>query len=168
LPYSAKFCFSCGHYKILSKFDIPKRRETDETQFDNMEMHPIIFLVEDDEDDIILFRDALMEVDPQIIFHFATNGLEAIKKLNLMKPSQPHFIFTDLNMPGMNGWKFLEEIKKVKNFKKIPVFILTTSKDVESKAQTLELSAADFFTKPLSGKEMENIIAYVIGILQEH
>jgi CheY-like chemotaxis protein len=131
-------------------------------------MQPIILLVEDDEDDISFFKDALLSICPDCNFLYAHNGLEAIKKLNLLKPVKPHFIFVDLNMPVMNGFEFLKEIKKVKSFTDIPTYVLTTANEPKLKEESLEAGANDFFTKPVRIEDLKILITRVTGILQEH
>lgn len=128
-------------------------------------MKPIILLVEDDEDDIAFFQDALQEVCPQCEFLFAHHGLEAIKKLNLLKPIKPHFIFVDLNMPIMNGYEFIKEIRQVDSLKEIPAFVLSTSNDPSIKEKSMKAGATEFFTKPVMANDLKSLIAEV---LQEH
>lgn len=55
----------------------------------------------------------------------------------------------------MNGRQFLQKVKQMKDFRSIPVVILTTSSDRESIVETRRLGASDFLTKPdkLSGWE---------------
>jgi CheY-like chemotaxis protein len=121
-------------------------------------MIPTILLVEDDDDDVFLFRDTLSELNITCELIHVSNGLEGIKKLNLMKPEKPDFIFTDLNMPVMMGLKFLREIKKVRTFVDIPVFILTSSLKLSDKEESLAAGAAGYFKKSLKGDELKTII----------
>ena len=131
-------------------------------------MKPLLLLVDDDEDDIILFKDALDEVNPHFILECAGNGREGIRKLNLMQPQKPLYIFSDVNMPVMSGWDFLKELKQDKNLKDIPVIILTTLSQAEARSKAIHEGAADFFTKPVCGDDLRMIIASVTGILQDH
>ena len=129
-------------------------------------MKPIILLVEDDEDDILFFKDVLLEMIPKSEFLYSHNGLDAIKKLNLMKPVKPNFIFVDLNMPIMNGFEFLKEIKKVSSFKDIPTYVLSTSNDSQAKEQSLNAGAEEFLTKPVKPEDLKTLISRVTKILQ--
>ena len=131
-------------------------------------MKPIILLVEDDEDDISFFKDALLEICPKCDFLYAHHGLEAIKKLNLLNPVKPHFIFVDLNMPIMNGYEFVKEIKNNKNWKDIPVYVLSTSSDGQVKEQSLKIGATKFYTKPVKTEDLKVLISNATGILLEH
>jgi CheY-like chemotaxis protein len=75
------------------------------------------FLIDDDEDDLEIFKMALGEIDPSITLHYAFSGVEALKKLNADPCLIPHVIFIDWNMPRMNGRQCLEEIKKTERLK---------------------------------------------------
>jgi CheY-like chemotaxis protein len=130
-------------------------------------MRTIILLVEDDEDDISFFKDALLEICPGCDFLYAHHGLEAFKKLNILKPIKPHYIFVDLNMPVMNGYEFLKEIKQNKNWSDIPLYILSTSNEAVVKEQSLKLGASNFFTKPVKTEDLKALISKATGILQE-
>jgi CheY-like chemotaxis protein len=60
------------------------------------------FLVEDDDDDQLLFTEAINEIDNSISLGFAANGVDALSKLCKMS-ILPDMIFMDINMPLMNG-----------------------------------------------------------------
>ena len=131
-------------------------------------MKPIILLVEDDEDDISFFKDALFEICPQCEFIYAHNGFEAIKKLNFLRPVKPHFIFLDLNMPVMNGLEFLKEIKVPGNYNEIPVYVLSTSNEAQIKEQSMKAGAVAFFTKPVRQEDLKGLISLATGIFQDN
>ena len=127
-----------------------------------------LLYIEDDEDDVYLFSDIIKELDIEVTMHHSNNGLEAIKYLNLLKPGKPRLIFTDLNMPIMSGWEFLKQIKTYENLRSIPIFVLSTANDLDTRIQALELGAAGYFTKPPTVEAMKKIIERVIEVLQEH
>ena len=106
-----------------------------------------ILLVDDDEDDQLLFIDAIREIDKSIKCSVANDGLEAILSLQTKSPV-PDLIFLDLNMPKMNGYQCLAQIKKEMMFKEIPVVIYTTSRIESDRDRTLKMGASYFLTKP--------------------
>ena len=108
----------------------------------------VLLLVDDDIDDQQIFAEALQTVGPSIKLEVASNGLEALHKLNSTETFQPDMIFLDLNMPMMNGKEFLKELKKNDGFSLIPVIIYTTSSRPEDREQSLNLGATDFLVKP--------------------
>ncbi len=122
---------------------------------------PNILLADDDSDDQMLFIAAIKEIDHSIQCHVVNSGLEALLSLRTKSPA-PDIIFLDLNMPKMNGYECLAEIKKENHFKKIPVVIYSTSKIESEKERTIKMGAKHFLTKPpdfsLLIKELSRIL----------
>lgn len=106
-----------------------------------------VFLIDDDEDDQLLFSDAITEIDPSIKCDMAGNGIEALRKLSGRQVS-PDIIFLDLNMPLMNGFEFLTEVRAMSFLSEVPIVIFTTSNNLEHAIRTFELGASAFLTKP--------------------
>lgn len=107
-----------------------------------------ILLVDDDQDDQLLFQDALSETDNSVDYLSAFNGVEALEKLNSQTIPIPDLIFMDVNMPKMNGIDCLKEIKKSDDFKNIPVMMYSTSSFSEYKKVCFENGAIDYIVKP--------------------
>ena len=81
----------------------------------------------------------------------ANNGIEALDILN--STTVPiSLILMDLNMPLMDGFTLLKEIKKVKEYMNIPIIVITGEKDSELEA--LNLGAVDFIAKPFDLNEI--------------
>ncbi len=107
-----------------------------------------ILLVDDDADDQLYFLDAITEIYPDMECRVANNGIEALKEVQVPPPFD--VIFLDLNMPIMNGFECLNNLKLQENYRDIPVVIFTTSKSSKDIQQTKELGASLYFTKPTS------------------
>ena len=101
-------------------------------------------------------------LSPSIHCITASNGKEAIKKL-MAAEVKPDLIFLDLNMPLMNGKQFLKACHLLDNCKEIPVIILTTSSDTESREETMQLGARDYITKPDKYSAWGKVIAETIN-----
>lgn len=108
-----------------------------------------IFLVEDDTDDQMFFAEAISEIKNAILFDIANNGKEALDKLK-RSAILPDLIFTDINMPVMDGIECLTEIIKDPQIRNIPVVILSTDKGKAELARILGAKA--FIEKPSNGK----------------
>jgi CheY-like chemotaxis protein len=106
-----------------------------------------LLLVDDDEDDREIFLSVVQSIAPAIECRMATNGQDALNKLN-QHADLPDLIFLDLNMPLMDGRQFLREVKKHHTLKEIPVIVLSTSSDKETITLSRSLGASDFITKP--------------------
>ncbi len=84
-------------------------------------------------------------------FYQAEDGLEGFKKL-LVSPVD--IVLCDLEMPRMDGFKFLGMIKGRQEVADTPVIILTGNDDREMKIRGLEQGACDFITKPFDPEEL--------------
>jgi CheY-like chemotaxis protein len=124
-------------------------------------MNPTFLIVDDDEDDHLFFTEALLEVNAKAILLHAANGLQAIRILQ-NGTQNPQFIFSDLNMPLMNGIEFLIMIKKEKLFSEIPIYILTTSINTDARQEALAAGAAGFFSKPPRIEDLKKILKTVL------
>lgn len=100
-----------------------------------------ILLVEDDTDDQMLFQQALQDVAPTAVCTVASNGRDALQRLNIIKPD---IIFADINMPMLNGLELLKELKK-QSFN-IPIVMMSTAAHEERNVKAL--GAEYFFIKP--------------------
>ena len=108
----------------------------------------IILMVDDDEDDRDLFRDAVKSIDSTIHCITARDGEEALQLLKDPHSTAPDMIFLDLNMPRIDGKKCLKEIKKNETINNIPIVIYTTSENSIDIKETLKDGAVQFLTKP--------------------
>lgn len=115
-----------------------------------------VLLIDDDIDDRMIFGEVLKELAPDIIYHEAINGEDALLKLN--DDIVPDLIFVDLNMPRIDGKQFLAELQQQEHLKHIPVVIYTTSSHESDKKETRELGASYFLTKPNSLHELTRIL----------
>ncbi len=127
--------------------------------FPDMSLNITCFLIDDDVDDQDIFILALEEVDPTIRCHVASDGVEALQKLEEDSSFRPDYIFLDLNMPRMNGRQCLAAIKKVHSLRDIPVVIYSTSSDQKDMAETKQLGAADYIVKPNTVSALADILA---------
>jgi CheY-like chemotaxis protein len=119
-----------------------------------------IMLVEDDDVDALTTKRALREikVTNELIHKLdGEDGLQYLKNDN----TKPCVILLDLNMPRMNGFEFLREIKKDENLKKIPVIVLTTSDTDQNILESYELGVAGYITKPVDYRQFVETIKTV-------
>jgi Response regulator containing a CheY-like receiver domain and an HTH DNA-binding domain len=109
--------------------------------------------VEDDNVDAMTVRRALKDLNvPNGIVH-QLDGEDALKYLRASDNKRPCVILLDLNMPRMNGIDFLKIIKNDDELKKIPVIVMTTSKDERDKMESFEFSVAGYIIKSTDYKK---------------
>jgi CheY-like chemotaxis protein len=111
-----------------------------------------ILLVEDDEVDVEIVRRMLKKADVKNPLYLARDGVEALEMLGNESakrrfPQQPCLILLDINMPRMNGFEFLAELKKRDVIKRNVVFMLTTSPRSKDKDMSYDLHAAGYMLK---------------------
>lgn len=131
-----------------------------------MHKNKVLFIVDDDEDDINLFVEAVNEIDKSMECFKARNGEDALKRLDELH-MLPDVIFLDLNMPRMNGREMLERLKASDKYKDIPVVIYSTSNAEQDKTETKQLGASAYLTKPDSFTELCRELAKTIRVESE-
>ncbi len=112
-----------------------------------------ILLVEDDQVDAMTVERALKDLNVTNKLVHRPDGEEALGYLRDGSSKRPCVILLDLNMPKMNGIELLKIMKADDILKKIPVVVLTTSRDTQDKVETFGLSAAGYIVKPTDYKK---------------
>ena len=76
----------------------------------------------------------------------------------------PDLIITDLNMPVMNGFEFLTELRKLSNTSRTPVLMLTTETKAELKQQGKALGLTGWIVKPFNPSQLKSAITRVLRL----
>jgi chemotaxis family two-component system response regulator Rcp1 len=124
--------------------------------------HKIIFLVEDNKADVRLIQEALKtsSLPHQVVT--VRDGVEAMNYLHqegeYANVRHPDLILLDLNLPRKDGREVLAEIKSDPRLKRIPVVILTTSKNQDDIFHSYDLHANCYITKPRNLSQLFQII----------
>ena len=121
----------------------------------NKAIKPITILVADDDaDDRLMLRDALVENRLANDLRFVEDGEELMDYLlhrgrysDSQKNPLPGLILLDLNMPRMDGREALKEIKSHPELRSIPVVVLTTSKAEEDIYRTYNMGVNSFISE---------------------
>jgi two-component system, chemotaxis family, response regulator Rcp1 len=121
-----------------------------------------ILLVEDNEPDVELTREALSENKVSNHLHVVDDGVAALDFLHRRPPfadaPRPDLILLDLNLPRKDGREVLAEIKADDDLKVIPVVILTTSKAEEDILRSYQLQANCYVTKPVQLSQFIEVV----------
>lgn len=105
-------------------------------------MKNIILVVDDDKANLALAQKILL---PQYRIAASGSGAAALKYL---EHNRPDLILLDINMPDMDGFAVMEELRKKENTASIPVIFLTADNLAETEIRCFQVGAMDFVTKP--------------------
>jgi CheY-like chemotaxis protein len=114
-----------------------------------MKSHKPILIVEDDIVDAMTVNRSLKELQVANRVDVIENGEDALAFLQDPQQEAPCIILLDLKMPKMNGVEFLQIIKHDATLRRIPVVVLTTSRDEHDKIRCFELGVAGYLVKPV-------------------
>ena len=116
-----------------------------------------ILLVEDNRMDVELTLDAFHEAHLANAVHVAASGREALDYLfgrgefaDRRKHPLPGLVLLDLKMPGVDGFEVLRKLKTAPGLKRLPVIVLTSSKEEGDLALSYDLGANSYLVKPVS------------------
>jgi CheY-like chemotaxis protein len=112
-----------------------------------------IWLAEDDPDDCEIFREVLLQLQPQAQLTIFKDGEALIRQLSTS--NKPDILFLDINMPCMTGLECLVEIRALRHFSRLPVVILSNSRVGRQMQSAYAYGANLYFPKP-----------YTIGALE--
>lgn len=131
-------------------------------------MHPEeihILLVEDNEGDIVLTKEAFEEAKIKNSISVVRDGWEAIQFLEknegYEEEDEPDLVLLDINLPKVNGHKVLKHIKNHPDLKHIPVIMLTTSSDETDVIKAYENHSNCYITKPVDISNFLDVISSI-------
>ena len=129
-----------------------------------------ILLVEDNEGDIILTREALKDANIRNEVSVAMDGEQALRMLH-DATELPDLILLDINLPRLSGLEVLISIKSDERLKDIPVIMLTTSSAEKDILTSYAHHANRFITKPVDLPRFLEVIKtiedFLITIIKE-
>lgn len=119
-----------------------------------------VFVI-DDKPEIIQLLKLFLSNDFEV--GTAENGLDALSKLQ--KGYIPDVIVCDWNMPEIDGYEFLKQIKNSGAFSTIPVIILSSVDKSSERIKMLKLGARDYMIKPFNPDELKARIDNILDTL---
>lgn len=127
-----------------------------------------ILMAEDDEDDRLLFQEAMAENQFENPLYFAEDGEDLMafllhqgKYTNPASSPRPGLILLDLNMPRKDGRQALDEIKSDSNLKSIPIVVLTTSRQEDDLVRSYGAGVNSFIVKPTQFNSLVEVAASI-------
>lgn len=121
----------------------------------------VVLNIDDDREDLEFFFKAIKTINPLAKCLLATNATEA---LHILRDTLcPDFIFLDIRMPRLDGKAVLQELRKNKRLRYVPVIMYSTSIEHRNLSEYRDLGANDFLCKPNDFnslcESLKNIIA---------
>lgn len=111
-----------------------------------------ILLVEDNPGDVLMIQEAFAEIRLAHHLHMVSTGelsLDFLFRREVYQDApRPDLILLDLNLPGLSGLEVLEEIKRDRTLRIIPVITLTSSSNDRDVLQSYERAANCYIVKP--------------------
>ena len=127
-----------------------------------------ILLIDDDPDEVDFFRGAVNGIDATIVVEYVPAGEAAIELLlKRVSDTLPDIVFMDVNMPVMNGWETLREIKRLLANFSLPIVMFSTMSFENVAVSPADLGAAAFMTKADSLEKLENGLRTLFNSLYE-
>lgn len=93
-------------------------------------------------------------------FTQANSGLEAIEQLSLRRFD---LLLLDLNMPDIGGIEVVQFVRSQDRLKNIPIIIVTTRGDDQSRERALQSGASLFLTKPFSPEMIQTEVSRILS-----
>jgi len=121
-----------------------------------------VLMVEDNPGDVRLTQEALADGKVLNNISVVEDGVEALQYLKregqYSQVSRPDLILLDLNLPKKDGRELLRDIKADADLKRIPIVILTTSKEEQDIIKSYDLGASCFITKPVDLDQFIDVV----------
>jgi PAS domain S-box-containing protein len=118
---------------------------------------PVVLVVEDSDMSRDMMKDMLELLQVNIIE--ARTGEEALETI---AKSMPDLILLDIILPGIDGFTVLEKFRKMEGATQVPVLIITSDNNEETRIKGFELGAQDFIPKPF---ERENLFPRIMRFI---
>jgi two-component system, response regulator len=135
-----------------------------------MDRRAHILLVEDNRMDVELTLDAFKEARLLNAIHVAPTGQEALDYLfgrgdygDRNAHPLPNLMLLDLKLPGIDGFEVLRQVKSTPILKRLPVIILTSSKEEGDRALTYDIGANSYIVKPVSFAGFLEVVRLIEG-----
>ena len=118
-------------------------------------------------DDFSTMRRIVRNLLKEIGYSEADEAEDGVAALHKLRNSTFHFVVSDINMPNMNGFQLLNEIKKDEKLKHLPVLMVTAEARKEDIVMAAQQGAAGYIVKPFTKATLEdkvNLILTKLGL----
>ena len=113
-------------------------------------------------DDFSTMRRIVRGLLKEIGYNNADEAEDGAVALNLLKGAKYDFVVSDINMPNMNGFELLANIKKEESLKHIPVLMVTAEARKEDIVRAAQEGAAGYIVKPFTKATLEEKVQKIM------
>lgn len=113
-------------------------------------------------DDFSTMRRIVRNLLKEIGFSEADEAEDGVAALQKLRSSKFDFVVSDINMPNMNGFQLLAEIKKDEKLKHIPVLMVTAEARKEDIVLAAQQGAAGYIVKPFTKATLEDKMLHIL------
>jgi CheY-like chemotaxis protein len=126
---------------------------------------PLILLVENNDNDVLLFKNAATKAGHALRLEVVGNGpacmnylLGAGRYRNRSQFPVPSLVLLDLGLPGLNGLDVLKEIREQPELLRLPVVVLTNSDAIRDVNKAYAFGANSFLVKPIDAATISSLV----------
>lgn len=88
---------------------------------------------------------------------------DGVAGLEVLDRASPDLIITDINMPKMDGFEFMENVRKNDAFSAVPILVLTTESSKELKSRARSVGATGWIVKPFEEEKLLGAISMLVA-----
>ncbi|MDR2303093.1 MAG: response regulator [Treponema sp.] len=105
-----------------------------------------------------IVKNTFMEMKIPCQFLEAANGVEALQQLQL---NSVNLILLDWNMPELSGIDFLKQVRAIKQYKDLPIIMITSESAKYNVIEALKNGATDYIIKPINEKSFKEKLSKI-------
>lgn len=114
-------------------------------------------------DDSTMLRDMLSYALIEGGYNDVVEAVDGLDGLNKVKETQFDLIISDVNMPNMDGLTFVKEVRKLSQYSKVPILVLTTERSDEMKLKGKDVGATGWIVKPFVPEQLLKAVNIVLS-----
>ncbi len=135
---------------LSAEFELLEHAAPDDGEVETTQVERATVLLVDDEDQLRRVMRDLLERDGFVV----TEARDGVQALDQVDRHAPDIIVLDLNLPGLDGYTVLSQLRSRPATQHIPVIVLTAKGDEDNEVRVFELGADDFLTKPFRARAL--------------
>ena len=117
---------------------------------------PTILTVDDSRTMRDMLRLALADAGYRVV-----QAVDGVHGLEVLSSERPNVIITDINMPRLDGFGFIEQVRTDSRFLGVPILVLTTESSADKKSMARRAGATGWIVKPFDSMKLVDVVRRV-------